>query len=164
MADAPPPNNERDAKGRFAPGNPGGPGNPNAQRAAALRRALQEAIEPQHVSAVMRKALLMALEGDNPSMRFVFDRLFGRPREDARDATLTPLPMPSLDTAAGCMEATSWIARGLAQGELDAETAQVLLEAVQLNSRMIEMVHIENRSRQIDQQLGLTDPTWIQDP
>ena len=38
---------DRDARGRFAPGNQGGPGNPFARRVAALRQSLLDAVPPK---------------------------------------------------------------------------------------------------------------------
>ncbi len=66
-------NNERDERGRFAVGNPGGPGGPR-RRTSELRRAAEEAITPEYVAAMVRKATRMGLEGNLAAMRLVFER------------------------------------------------------------------------------------------
>jgi len=54
---------ERDEKGRFAQGNSGGPGRPKG-RGYELQRAAQEAVTAEHLTAMMRKAMRLALEGN----------------------------------------------------------------------------------------------------
>ena len=45
----------RDRTGRFAKGNQGGPGRPRGS-GNALRRAAEEAVTPEHVAAIIRRA------------------------------------------------------------------------------------------------------------
>lgn len=73
--------NGRDRRGRFQPGNPGGPGNPQLQRAAEVFRAVQRAVTPEDIAAVIRKLHAMALDGDVSAARIFLDRVIGRPAQ-----------------------------------------------------------------------------------
>jgi hypothetical protein len=71
-------NGERDALGRFRPGNKGGPGNPVARKTAAIRKALFAAVRPADVKAVVRALISQAKAGDVPAIKELFDRLIGK--------------------------------------------------------------------------------------
>jgi len=67
--------NGRDSNGRFAAGNPGGPGG-SRRRSSELRRAVEEAISPEHIAAMttlieaeMKAGVLLGTEGCLPSMK-----------------------------------------------------------------------------------------------
>ena len=79
--------NGRTARGRFAPGNPGGPGNPYAKRVADLRAALLESVTEADIRAVARALVKRAKAGEVPAIRELLDRLVGKagdtPPEDA---------------------------------------------------------------------------------
>lgn len=69
---------ERDERGRFLPGNPGGPGNPMAARVAEYRRAAMDAVGVDEVRGVFRMLCDKALAGDVVAAKVLLDRLFGR--------------------------------------------------------------------------------------
>lgn len=77
--DAAPYRGARDQHGRFLKGNPGGPGNPNARRAAALRKALCEAVTAEDMYKVGKVMLQKALEGDVQAAKFLASYVMGRP-------------------------------------------------------------------------------------
>src|SRR5437588_12016801 len=54
------PADDRDATGRFAPGNPGGPGNPYARQVARLRSAMLAAITEDDIQEIVRVLLMKA--------------------------------------------------------------------------------------------------------
>ena len=83
------PSADRDEKGRFARGNAGGPGRAKG-RGYELQRAAQDAVTPEHVAAMMRKAMRLALEGSLTAMRFVMERTVGR----APEAQVIAEPVP----------------------------------------------------------------------
>lgn len=72
---------DRDARGRFAPGNPGGPGNPHARQVARLRAALLEAVTPADVREIIAVVVEAARGGDLAAAKLLFDRLLGPPVE-----------------------------------------------------------------------------------
>ena len=103
-------NTGRDNQGRFTAGNPGGPGGPR-RRTSELRRAAEEAITPDHVAAMVRKATRMGLEGDLSAMRLVFERTCGRAAEAPVDAEPVGVALPRLRTAEDCntaIQLLSW--------------------------------------------------------
>jgi len=75
--------NDRDAKGQFAEGNPGGPGNPHAAQVAKLRSALLGAVSAEDVKAVILDVLKRAKEGNLSAAKMILDYTIGRPRPAA---------------------------------------------------------------------------------
>lgn len=77
--DRPSPNGyNRDNRGRFAEGNPGGPGNPLAKRTAEVKQAFLNAVTPDDVGDIARKLVEQAKAGDTVAARIVLDRILGR--------------------------------------------------------------------------------------
>lgn len=74
---------DRDQRGRFLPGNPGGPGNPHAGKVARLRTAMLEAITPEDVNAAIMALAAKAREGDVAACRELLDRAVGKAGEAA---------------------------------------------------------------------------------
>jgi hypothetical protein len=70
---------DRDHKGRFTKGNPGGPGNPFARRLAALRTALCKAVTETDIEALAKKLLIQAHHGDVAAVKLLFAYAIGRP-------------------------------------------------------------------------------------
>lgn len=73
--------NGRDAKGRFAAGNPGGPGNPFARRVAALRKAFLEVVGEEDIKEVVQALLRRAKEGDVAAIKVMLAYAIGKPAE-----------------------------------------------------------------------------------
>ena len=71
----------RDAGGRFVKGCAGGPGNPYARKAAALRKALYEAITPGDIRAAVKALAKEAKAGNVIAARELLDRAVGKPLE-----------------------------------------------------------------------------------
>ena len=141
----------RDARGRFTAGNPGGPGGPR-RRQSLLRRAAEEAITPEHMEAMIRKATRMGLEGNLSAMRLVFERTCGR----ATDAQVDPEPLgitlPRMRTAEDCNAAIEKLVDGICQGTVDREMAKLLIDAIQTRLRAIEVNELEERLAQLEQE------------
>jgi hypothetical protein len=55
---------ERDSRGHFLPGNGGGPGRPRRSVEASYVRAITSAVPPRTVTAILRKLVARALDGD----------------------------------------------------------------------------------------------------
>jgi hypothetical protein len=69
----------RDARGRFAKGNPGGAGNPFARRVAALRSVLLDSISADDLAAIVRALIAKARTGDVAAAKLIFAYGLGRP-------------------------------------------------------------------------------------
>ena len=74
------PNPGRDARGRFAPGNPGGPGNPFARQVAALRQAFVRAVPPERIERIASKMADLADAGDVQAAKLVMAYAIGKPQ------------------------------------------------------------------------------------
>jgi hypothetical protein len=72
---------ERDAGGRFVPGNKGGPGNPFARRVAALRKAFFEAVDEGKIRRLAEALYEKAVGGDVAAAALLLKYLLGRPAE-----------------------------------------------------------------------------------
>lgn len=70
---------DRDARGRFRKGHPGGPGNPMAKRVGQLRAALIRAVTPDAVRKIIDSLVEAARNGDVPAAKLIFDRALGQP-------------------------------------------------------------------------------------
>ena len=70
---------DRDARGRFAPGNSGGPGRPPAASVHEHRAALVAAVSPADIQRVAKMLVDKALAGDIGAAKLLFERLFGPP-------------------------------------------------------------------------------------
>ncbi len=72
-------NHGRDARGRFAAGNPGGPGNPFARRVAELRSVLLECVTKEDMQFITCQLVEMARTGDLAAIKLLFQYVVGKP-------------------------------------------------------------------------------------
>lgn len=70
---------DRDARGRFRKGNPGGPGNPMAKKVGRLRAELIRSVTLAEVRKIAKGLIQAAIDGDVSAAKLLFDRLFGPP-------------------------------------------------------------------------------------
>lgn len=147
----------RDSQGRFIQGNPGGPGGAR-RRPSELQRAAEEAITPEHVSAMMRRAMRMGLEGNLSAMRFVMERTAGRAPEAAVYVVPLGITLPRLQTAANCNTAIERLFDGIAKGEVDRETAKLLIDTIQTRLRVLEITDIETRLAELERTAAMHAP------
>src|SRR5581483_7476493 len=75
--------NDRDARGRFRTGNPGGPGNPFGRQYAQLRQTLFDVVTPQAMRTLAQDLLCQASLGNLPALRLLLLYTVGRPVEPA---------------------------------------------------------------------------------
>jgi hypothetical protein len=69
----------RDARGRFAEGNPGGPGNPYTRQTAQLRQAVLETMNEAEIRLIAKRLLTLALQGDLQAIKLVLAYAIGKP-------------------------------------------------------------------------------------
>ena len=150
------PDSPRDGNGRFAAGNPGGPGRSKG-RGYELQRAAQEAVSVEQVKALMRKALLLALQGNLGAMRFVMERTCGKPPELQSEATPLDISLPNLRTVADCTAAVDLIAAAVTAGTINLATAKVLLDVVQARIKAIEVTDFEQRLVELEKASATVD-------
>jgi len=68
---------DRDSRGRFTKGNPGGPGNPFASKTSKLRSALLGAVTQTAMRRIIKAIVAEAEKGDVQAAKLVFDRCLG---------------------------------------------------------------------------------------
>jgi hypothetical protein len=147
---------DRDQTGRFAPGNSGGPGRPRG-KSEALRRAAEDAITPDHVAAIIRKATAQALQGNLTAARLVLERTCGRPREAPGEGTPMQLALPRMDTAAGCSHALQVVTDAIVAGTVDLAAAKALVDVIQARLKAIEVQDLEARLVELEKQTAVVD-------
>ena len=139
----------RDGNGKFLPGTAGGPGRPRSG-AAEMRLAVDQAITPEHLSAVMRRALRMALEGNLSAIRFIADRTLGRAAEGQPKPEPLALDLPRMRTAADCDLAMQKVVEGIVNGSLTESAAKLMLDALTARMKSIELNDHDRRLAQIE--------------
>jgi hypothetical protein len=85
---SPPPAPGRDARGRFAPGNPGGPGNPFARQVAKLRSALVHRVTEADMERIAEDLVVKARLGDLAAIKLLFLYVLGKPAATVNPDTL----------------------------------------------------------------------------
>ncbi|WP_299436817.1 DUF5681 domain-containing protein [uncultured Rhodospira sp.] len=125
----------RDAKGRFAPGNPGRP------RGARHRATLAaEAILDGEADALTRKAVELAMQGDTVALRLCLERI-APPRKD-RPVTVE---LPALDGAGGITAAMATVLEAVAAGSLTPSEGQAMAALIEAHRRAVETAELEAR-------------------
>lgn len=151
------PGDKRDGKGRFAPGNPGGPGRRPERAAEKFRRAVEEAVAPEHLTAVMKRVLRMALEGNMAAIRIVLERSCGRPAQAPTEAVAFDFDLPPLRSVRDCTDATDRVATAVCGGQIDGEAAKVLLTVIQTRLKAIEVNDLEARLTELEKQAVIVE-------
>lgn len=139
----------RDRKGRFTAGNAGGPGGPR-RRAFTLQETAAEAITEEHLQAMLRKAAAMGLQGNLSAMRFVFERVCGKPPEAPADAEPLGIALPAMSNAAQCTLALERITQAICAGTLDRDVAKLLIDAVEARLKAIDVHELEERMANLE--------------
>ncbi len=118
-------NDERDERGRFAPGNTTGRrgGNPGARRLHELQQAVRDACTPDDVATVMRNLHASALAGDTHAAAVYLARCVG-------SRTFVELDLPEIRAAADLGEAARSVLAAVAEGRCDVESGERLLGLV----------------------------------
>ncbi len=72
-------NKGRDARGRFAEGNPGGPGNPYTRQTALLRQAVLDELNEVEIRIIVQRLKARAVGGDVQAIKLVLAYAIGKP-------------------------------------------------------------------------------------
>jgi hypothetical protein len=131
----------RDARGRFGPGNPGGPG--GSRRRAELRRAVENAVTPDHIAAMIRRAMRKGLEGDLQATKLVLEQATGRPPQAAIEPEALNIRLPEMITPDACGQATDTVILGMTKGMIDREVGKTLLNAIKTRLQALQVAQKE---------------------
>jgi hypothetical protein len=91
--------NGRDQLGMFAKGNRLATGNPQARRAAELRKVLRDATTEEDVRGVWKALTGAAMGGDTVAMRLFLEHTVGKPTTTVEVATTDGAPIQTDVTA-----------------------------------------------------------------
>jgi hypothetical protein len=150
------PASPRDGNGRFAPGSAGGPGRPKG-KGYELQRAAQDAVTPELMAAMMRRAMRMALEGNLQAMRFVAERVCGKPPDAPAAPNALDISPPKLRTAADCTAAVQKLTDAICAGTVDIMHGKVLLDAIATQAKLIEVKDLEERIVELERASASVD-------
>ena len=142
----------RDPLGRFMVGNPGGPG--GSRRRAELRRAAEEAVTPEHITAVVRRAVRMALEGNLGAAKLVLDHTCGKAAESPAEPRPLGFTMPPLQSVADCSAAIDLVTAALCAGQIDPSQCAALNTMIQARLKLIEANEVEARLTRLEQRVA----------
>ena len=133
-------NTPRRQRGRPWPkgtsGNPRGPGTGSRNRASLLLDRMADG----EAEAVLQAVLSAAKGGDVGAAKVLLDRIW-----PARKGRPTPLPLPSVRTAADTTEALGAVVAAVADGTLTAEEAQAVGAVLEMQRKAIETQELERR-------------------
>ena len=110
-----------------------------------LQRAAEDAVSPEHITAIVRRAVRSALEGNLAAAKLVLERVCGRAPDAKSDSEPLGLTLPNLKTSAGCTAAIDKVVEAITAGTVDVATAKVLLDAVHARLKAIEVTDLEQR-------------------
>jgi len=146
------PNPDRDAKGRFLLGNPGGPGNPYMKRVASYQEALQEAVTTEEFKKVVKRLVALAIEGDVAASKVVLDRCLGKVQAIIQEEAIS-FQLPPIESAADLPKATGAIAEALSDGRLTPQNATIFNSIIESQRRAIETYDHERRLAEIEAEI-----------
>lgn len=135
---------DRNKRGQFAPGNPGGPG-----RKAGSRNRVSLAVDSLldgEAEALTRKAVEMAKDGDTTALRLCLERLCP-PRKDRP----VQVEMPEMGKAEDAAQAAGAILQAVAAGQLTPSEGQAMAGLVETYRRTLETEDIERRLAALEQ-------------
>jgi hypothetical protein len=133
-------------KGRpFQPGNKFGRGRPRGSRNQASLAA--QALMDSHSEPLIRKCLVMALQGDAAAMRLCMERVLSPRREQP-----VRMKTPRIKTAAELSQALEEVLKSVACGRLTPGEAQVIASILESRRQVIATEEFEQRLRLLELQ------------
>jgi hypothetical protein len=134
---------DRDARGRWAAGNPG---RPRGARHKATEAAL--ALLDGEATALTRRAIDAALAGDASALRLCLERILP-PRRDAAVA----FDMPPMQSAQDAAAAAGAVLAAVAAGDLSPGEGTAVMGLVEQFRRALEMSVLEFRLARLEARL-----------
>jgi hypothetical protein len=142
-------NTERKQRGRqFKPGQSGNPsGKPKGARNKATLLALE--LLQGEASALTRKAIEEALNGNMIALRICLERLISPAKERPFN-----IDIPTVSDSAGLVNISAAILSAVGNGEIDPGQAASLAKVVEIHRNTIEMYEIEKRLKKMEDSLN----------
>jgi hypothetical protein len=108
--------------------------------------ALQEILD-QHAEPILKKAALLALQGDKAALRMCLDRIL-----PPRRHTPVKFKLPAVATAVDLAQALESILQAMACGKLTPADGETIAAVLQLRGQSIERVDLEARLRALEKE------------
>jgi hypothetical protein len=134
---------DRDARGRWAAGNPG---RPRGARHRATEAA--QALLDGEAEALTRRAIDAALAGDTAALRLCLERILP-PRRDAA----APFDLPPMESAQDAAAVAGAVLAAVAAGDLTPGEATAIMGLVEQFRRALEMSILEYRLARLEARL-----------
>jgi hypothetical protein len=128
----------------FAPGNKLGQGRPRGSHNKATL-ALQEMLG-QHAETLVKKCVVMALQGDTTAMRLCIERLLA-PRKQSS----VKFKLPPISTVAELAQAQISMLETLSRGQLTPAEAETIGNLFENRRRMMETEDFASRLQALEQ-------------
>lgn len=143
-----PKNTGRHQDGRFQKGMSGNPtGRPKGSRNRATIMA--EMLLEQEAEVLVRHAIDLAKTGDPTALRLCLERLIAK-----RSERPIQFKLPHLSEPRDALTALSAILEAVAEGELTANEAKVLVRLVEVHVRAIEVLDLDTRIGVLEERLA----------
>jgi hypothetical protein len=127
----------------LAPGNTLGRGRPRGSRNKTTL-ALQEMLG-QHGEALMKKCVVMAMQGDRAAMRVCMERLL-----PPRKQSPVQFRLPPIRTAAELAKAQARMLEAFSRGQLTPAEAETINNLVESRRRVLETEELERRLQALE--------------
>ena len=134
----------RDERGRFLRGRSGNPAGRPRGCLDHVNRAAQILLAGEG-AALTRRAIELALDGDQAALRLCLERVLGPCRERAVEFV-----MPPIKSAADLATAMSAVAAATAQGAITPREAMQLGQVVEAYVRAVEATEFERRLKALE--------------
>ncbi len=123
------------------------------RRSAELHHAITEVATPQRMKAVLASLIKEAVnKGDVSAARFVFDRVYGKPRAEALAGSVLDLPA-GLDTTCDITKAANALLQAVANGTVTPEDAQKAAAVIEAARKAIETQELEERLSELEERM-----------
>jgi hypothetical protein len=128
----------------FQPGNKCGRGRPRGSR---NKRTIQwEEMLSEHGEALVKKCVVMALQGDMAALRLCMERLVAPCKQSSAQ-----FPLPSITTAAELVQAQAAVLEAFSHGQLTPSHAETMSDLLERHRRLLETEQIEARLQALEQ-------------
>lgn len=134
----------------FEPGNKFGRGRPKGSR--NKRTLLLQELLDEHSPALLRKALVMAMQGDGPLLRTLLERSL--PRYQDPPVRLGRFPMNTID---GLLQAQERVMKKVASGDITPAQAKQLDDLLETRRQLIVTQDHEKRVSTLEAAHHLND-------
>jgi hypothetical protein len=128
----------------FQPGNKCGRGRPRGSR---NKKTIQwQEMLSEHGAALLKKCVLMAMQGDSAAMRLCMERLLPPCKQSPAQ-----FPLPMITTVAELVQAQAAVLEGFSRGELTGSHAETMSELLDKFRHSLETEQLEARLRALEQ-------------